>query len=677
MSFLFVPVVLTNKTYFIQDIQKDYEEIVRDELERSFHLNAPQKVDLQKSRRKTVSSHLSNSNSVLSTKEHTNLLDFNSSSQNTDRISSTKNLNFLFKSCLNKRSIRNDAKTVLSASKMVSHDPESSSPISASDEESEDFILEINGKTVTEGNFLNAASAEKPNTKKTSSISLQTFENSNESLSKSKASTSSTISNSLLSYIAAAKTPTTNEKLKNKRRTFFMPETEDLSNEMSIVSQSLNVTKRKHDKHKQLNGINSDGETCNIKRSLLKEFAETETEKVSTEDMSSLRLTETISSRSNNSSLSTVNRSALNISADNSIAISKNLSSLNISRSNSGSNRKTMGSKKTSFSSTEFSSINSNIISDVLDAIDNDATDKETVKSATKYNTPKQQKVAITRKKSSARKSSAKKTAKTVQDNCENEANAEDSNVRTKKTKRRRLYDLTQSTEDFNLDCEKQDLNRTKANVSKVIFKKPTVFPMTPIILTARAKELLKPNKNISNSSITIHELLRSKIQTKGKENHETIGGKSNKLDNVVKTSNKTKLLTPSRKSTRIKSKTDNFSNASESNDSFPIITQLNRRSTLDFVSKEDLKSVKKKKELKVQTSIVCTRLHSPEVQEFTQIVRKLGVFFVEDEVSSRTSHLVVGESKRTVNILRAITRGCWIVRHEWVSLYLKFINLM
>ncbi|CAG9772193.1 unnamed protein product [Ceutorhynchus assimilis] len=51
----------------------------------------------------------------------------------------------------------------------------------------------------------------------------------------------------------------------------------------------------------------------------------------------------------------------------------------------------------------------------------------------------------------------------------------------------------------------------------------------------------------------------------------------------------------------------------------------------------------------------------------FTQIVKKLGRFVVEDEVSEKTTHLVAGEAKRTLNMLRAIARGCWVLKHEWV----------
>lgn len=92
------------------------------------------------------------------------------------------------------------------------------------------------------------------------------------------------------------------------------------------------------------------------------------------------------------------------------------------------------------------------------------------------------------------------------------------------------------------------------------------------------------------------------------------------------------------------------------------------RRSTLDFVEISQTKTRRRLVHKIRNPSIVCTRLHREEVENFTQVVRKLGYFFVEDEVTHKTTHLVVGESKRTINLLRAIARGCWIVTKEWVS---------
>ncbi|XP_044754009.1 microcephalin isoform X2 [Coccinella septempunctata] len=92
------------------------------------------------------------------------------------------------------------------------------------------------------------------------------------------------------------------------------------------------------------------------------------------------------------------------------------------------------------------------------------------------------------------------------------------------------------------------------------------------------------------------------------------------------------------------------------------------RRSTMEFAPTPlSMPRVRTKLNLDQKPTIVCTKMHKADVQVFNQIVKKLGRFEIEDEVSSRTTHLVVGEPKRTVNMLRALARGCWILKQEWL----------
>lgn len=48
-------------------------------------------------------------------------------------------------------------------------------------------------------------------------------------------------------------------------------------------------------------------------------------------------------------------------------------------------------------------------------------------------------------------------------------------------------------------------------------------------------------------------------------------------------------------------------------------------------------------------------------------VVRKLGGFFIEDRVSSSTTHVIAGSPRRTLNVLMAIAQGCWLVSPVWV----------
>ncbi|KAJ8952453.1 hypothetical protein NQ314_007526 [Rhamnusium bicolor] len=117
-------------------------------------------------------------------------------------------------------------------------------------------------------------------------------------------------------------------------------------------------------------------------------------------------------------------------------------------------------------------------------------------------------------------------------------------------------------------------------------------------------------------------------------------------------------MLVKKRQSVRLSQhpkKKFNLNSSTSSNEErgiIPITPVINRRSTMEF---QTLTQMSAKKRLKIdiskRPSIVCTKLHKDGIQVFNQIVKKLGGFVIEDEVSSKTTHLVAGESKRTINI--------------------------
>jgi len=49
-----------------------------------------------------------------------------------------------------------------------------------------------------------------------------------------------------------------------------------------------------------------------------------------------------------------------------------------------------------------------------------------------------------------------------------------------------------------------------------------------------------------------------------------------------------------------------------------------------------------------------------------TNIVKSLGAAEIELNVSKRTTH-VISTGVRTINLLRGIIRGCWLITLEWV----------
>ncbi|XP_055886393.1 microcephalin-like isoform X1 [Biomphalaria glabrata] len=65
--------------------------------------------------------------------------------------------------------------------------------------------------------------------------------------------------------------------------------------------------------------------------------------------------------------------------------------------------------------------------------------------------------------------------------------------------------------------------------------------------------------------------------------------------------------------------------------------------------------------------SLVMTSLHRDEQEVVCSVVKTFGVFHMTRNVESCTTHIVCGDARRTLNILKAITRGCWILKKNWV----------
>lgn len=259
---------------------------------------------------------------------------------------------------------------------------------------------------------------------------------------------------------------------------------------------------------------------------------------------------------------------------------------------------------------------------------------------------------------------------------------------------KRKFYDPSQSPDESILPLLTQERGK---DPNKTILKKSMVV-LTPILVTTKAKELLD-KKNTDKAVATkkaINHRRESSVTSSAPK--KTTPGRSRRSVGSLKTPRKNgqstvinedkkkppvplvefkkpSSVTDRRRSMRISqlnsSKSDeSMSSRRDSSSLFEdnSITPIKRRSTMDFVSTQNVVRKKgEKKDIKLR-GIVCTRLHRPDVQVFMQIVKKLGSFVVEDEVTSNTTHLVAGEPRRTINLLRAIGRGCWIVRHEWVS---------
>nr|CAB3263702.1 microcephalin [Phallusia mammillata] len=86
------------------------------------------------------------------------------------------------------------------------------------------------------------------------------------------------------------------------------------------------------------------------------------------------------------------------------------------------------------------------------------------------------------------------------------------------------------------------------------------------------------------------------------------------------------------------------------------------RRSTDEF------KTAMLPKKRRRKDVIVLTSLHRDERMQIEKIIKKLGRFRVHQSVSDdRASHVICGAARRTVNVLRAISRGLWLLSKQWV----------
>ncbi|GFO36631.1 microcephalin-like [Plakobranchus ocellatus] len=69
----------------------------------------------------------------------------------------------------------------------------------------------------------------------------------------------------------------------------------------------------------------------------------------------------------------------------------------------------------------------------------------------------------------------------------------------------------------------------------------------------------------------------------------------------------------------------------------------------------------------RVQYSLVVTSLHRQEQELVYSVLKKLGVLHLTNSVEASSTHVVCGEPRRTLNLLRAIAQGCWVLSKEWV----------
>ncbi|RDD41310.1 Microcephalin [Trichoplax sp. H2] len=84
---------------------------------------------------------------------------------------------------------------------------------------------------------------------------------------------------------------------------------------------------------------------------------------------------------------------------------------------------------------------------------------------------------------------------------------------------------------------------------------------------------------------------------------------------------------------------------------------------------REVLKKTKKvkrpKEKVKKHLVLSCMQLNDRKMAQ--EIVDKLGLFKIIESVDEKTTHVVTGTSRRTLNVIYAMLRGCWVLSIDWL----------
>uniref|UniRef100_A0A1A9V2H1 BRCT domain-containing protein n=1 Tax=Glossina austeni TaxID=7395 RepID=A0A1A9V2H1_GLOAU len=202
--------------------------------------------------------------------------------------------------------------------------------------------------------------------------------------------------------------------------------------------------------------------------------------------------------------------------------------------------------------------------------------------------------------------------------------------------------------------------------------RKRKLFPPIDLLAsrTSPLKEILTPSKGITSSSKTIEKSSRRQSLTaksscmKAKRrcslmpislSQPETGNNNNKetKEKFLKSRRSTMEFEPSKRNGK---KSETFLPASQNCKTIDVIR----------IKKVESKTQKLKSKKKLPT-MVHTNMRKSEVSVIRETVSQLGGFIMGDMVNDDTTHLITYESRRTLNLLRAMVRGLWIVEYNWI----------
>lgn len=99
------------------------------------------------------------------------------------------------------------------------------------------------------------------------------------------------------------------------------------------------------------------------------------------------------------------------------------------------------------------------------------------------------------------------------------------------------------------------------------------------------------------------------------------------------------------------------------------------RRTSFDFVPPTNLTQASRasssrlssKSSSKLAGFIALTSCDKEDKDLVKQLVKQLGVFGYQDNIDEKTTHVVSGAVKRTMNLIKGMVRGCWILSKDWI----------
>ena len=74
-----------------------------------------------------------------------------------------------------------------------------------------------------------------------------------------------------------------------------------------------------------------------------------------------------------------------------------------------------------------------------------------------------------------------------------------------------------------------------------------------------------------------------------------------------------------------------------------------------------------------LQMKVICTTCCHRDDQAMVRTTAKLFSAAVSESVDPNTSHVVMGTPKRTINLLKAIINGAYVLSLDWVSFNFYF----